>query len=79
MLSLAPCGLTPGLQDRAFFFRPAAAARPLVDMQRGLGAEGGKRIPVRFQDGIHAIWSSLLAGDGYEQNRLQAGSYLPAG
>jgi hypothetical protein len=34
-------------------------------------------IPVRFRDEIHAIWRSLLAGDvllagdGYERNRLQ--------
>ena len=33
---------------------------------------------MRFRDEIHAIWGSLLAGDGYELNRLQADSYLPA-
>ena len=68
------------------FFRPAAAERPLVDRQRGswvLYAESGflfgcKRSPGRFQEEIHAIWRSLLAGDGYELNRLQAGSCLPA-
>jgi hypothetical protein len=44
------------------------------------GALGGRvcLIPVRFRDEIHAIWGSLLTGDGYELNRLQAGSYLPA-
>jgi hypothetical protein len=35
-------------------------------------------IPVRFRAVIHAIWRSLLAGDGYELNHLQAGSSLPA-
>ena len=35
-------------------------------------------MPVRFRDEIHAMGRSRLAGDGYDLNRLPAGSSLPA-
>jgi hypothetical protein len=58
----------------------ALSGTPSVGLPTGLNL----LIPVRFRAEIHAIWRSLLAGDillagdGYERNRLQAGSYLPA-